>query len=203
MSRKQRIGVFGGTFDPVHNTHLDIARTALDYAHLDKVLFVVSASPPHKTGEVAISAEERYLLVDAALRNEPTMQACRLEVEREGPSYTADTLKELSHQYPDAALFLIIGSDSLVDLPRWYNPRHILETAHLLVVPRPGTPEPIPELLEGHYDILPFKVSSLSSTEIRQNLSEGKPVNTLIPESVSALIHKKGLYNACRKNRTI
>ncbi len=203
MNRQQRIGVFGGTFDPVHNTHLEIARTALQYAHLDKVLFVVSASPPHKSGEVAISAEERYLLVDAALRDEPTMQACRLEVEREGPSYTADTIKELGQHYPNAALYLIIGSDSLVDLPKWYNPRQILDAAHLLVVPRPGTPEPIPAMVEGHYDILPFKVSSLSSTEIRQNLSEGKPVNALIPDTVSALIHKKGLYNACHKNRTL
>ena len=197
MNNRQRIGVFGGTFDPVHNTHLKIAQAAMDYAKLDRVLFVVSATPPHKSGEVALDADTRLTLVEAAVADESRMQACRLEIDRDGPSYTADTIAQLHERYPQAQLFLIIGVDSLIDLPRWYNPRGILDYAHLLVVPRPGIAAPIPPELEGHYDMLPFEVSDLSSTEIRQRLIAGNPVQDLLPAPVAAKIHEEGLY-ACR-----
>lgn len=196
-NKARRIGVFGGTFDPVHNTHLEIARTALRYAELDKVLFVVAATPPHKSGEVALDAEARLALVEAAIADEQKMAVSRLEIERDGPSYTADTIQQLQQQYPDAELYLIIGNDSLLDLPRWYNPGGILDHAHLLVVPRAGISEPIPPELEGHYDMLPFAVSGLSSTEIRQRLAEGESVESLVPDTVSTRIREEGLYQ-CR-----
>lgn len=196
MGDRQRIGILGGTFDPPHNTHLDIARAALTQANLDVVYFVVSANPPHKRNATCASAEERYALVEAALENEPRMRASRAELERAGPSYTADTLQEFRAAYPDASLFLIIGLDSLVDLPRWREPARILSLAHLLVVPRPGEPE-IPSELQGHYTMLSFTETDVSSTEIRQRIASGEPCEDVLPARVAKQIQDRGLYREC------
>lgn len=196
MSNLQRIGVYGGTFDPIHTTHLAIARAALAHAQLARVLFVVAASPPHKQNEVYAGAEDRCALVQAAIAGEPKFELSRIEIDRGGPSFTVDTLRQLHREHPGAELFLIIGQDSLVELPSWRDPRGILAQARLLVVPRPGAPAPPLRLLEGRFEMLSFAESSVSSTEVRARIAGGKNLNALLPPAVERLIRAKGLYHA-------
>jgi len=202
VSNLQRIGVYGGTFDPIHTTHLAIARAALAHAQLDRVLFVVVASPPHKQNEDYAGAEDRCALVEAAIAGEAKFELSRLEIDRGGPSFTVDTLRQLHRDYPGAALFLIIGQDSLADLPSWRDPREILAQARLLVVPRPGAPAPPPRLLEGRFETLPFPESSVSSTEIRARIAGGEDLSALLPPAVERLIRAKGLYHAAYNHPT-
>ena len=112
MDKPLRIGIFGGTFDPVHNVHLRMARAARDRAGLDRVLFVVAATPPHKRGDVVASAEDRLAMVRAAIAGEDGFEASRIEMDRPGPSYTVDTVRALAETHPDARLYLIIGNTS-------------------------------------------------------------------------------------------
>ena len=195
-SSLERIGIYGGTFDPVHNAHLAMARAARDQAGLDRVLFVVSAHPPHKgTGPVA-SAEDRYAMVCAALDGESRFEASRMELDRQGPSYTADTLDIVTQNNPRALLFLIVGMDSLDELPRWRRPDNILARAHLLAIPRPGEWR-IPDALKDRYTILEFDQTALSSTEIRACLASGLPVDDFVPAGVLDIIHDRRIYAAC------
>lgn len=196
MSSPRRIGVFGGTFDPIHNTHLAIARAAREQANLDEVLFVVSANPPHKRGATFASAEDRLALVEAAVADQPGMTASRIELDRSGPSYTADTLDALQQRFPGAELFLIIGMDSLVDLPKWRAPERIVAAAHLLVVPRPGEPA-VPDYVKGKYTMLAFRETEVSSTDIRARIEAGDPCHDLLPPAVSDRIQERGLYREC------
>ena len=198
MSSPLRIGVFGGTFDPIHNAHCELARTAQTAAGLDKVLFVVSARPPHKGGETHADAEDRYALVCAAVADIPGAEASRFEMERNGPSYTVDTLRAVGEAYPGAALFLIAGYDALLDLPKWRDMEGILRRARLLVAPRPGPMLPPSPMLEGHYDLLPFPETDLSSTEMRERIRMGAPLDGLAPPAVVRLIAEKGMYRADR-----
>lgn len=194
----KRIGVYGGTFDPIHSTHLEIARAAARHAKLDTVLFVVAAVPPHKRNGVSASPEDRLALVEAALHDEPAMEASRIEMDRNGPSYTADTLIALEKQYPQAAFYLILGSDSLTDLPRWRRPEEILSRARLLVAQRPGAATDAPASLEGKYDVLPITPKDTSSQIIRQMLAAGEDISTLVPQRANDLILEKELYGAHR-----
>lgn len=193
-----RIGVFGGTFDPIHQTHVAIGRTALTHQALDRVLFVVSADPPHKESNEITPADDRYAMVAAALAGEPGLEPCDLELHRDGPSYTADTLKTLRAMHPGARFYLIIGQDALIDLPGWYEPGGILEEAHLLVLPRPSEQRPIPAVLDGHYEMLPFAQSTMSSTEVRRRLTEGDPATDSLPPGVFQVVRDRGLYHAHR-----
>jgi nicotinate-nucleotide adenylyltransferase len=195
MTRRKRIGVFGGTFDPMHNAHLEIARAALDAVDLDEVLFVVAARPPHKGDATVASAQERLAMVGAALEGEPRMRACDIELRRDGPSYTADTLRALEAEYPGAELYLIIGLDSLVDMPKWREPEEILARAKLLVAPRTGEHWRIPEGLEGKYAMLPFEKIDLSSTEVRERLDDDRDITELVPPTVAAHIQREGTYH--------
>jgi len=190
----RRLGVFGGTFDPVHNTHLDIAHAAQNHSRLDRVLFVVSARPPHKETGVYATPEERYAMVCAALEDRPALEPSRLELDRPGHSYTCDTLRRLHTRYPDTALFLILGFDSLVDLPNWKAPEEILALARLLVVPRPGPPRAVPRGVQGHYELVPFDAVDLSSTEVRERVIAGAPYDDLVPPAVGRLIRTQGIY---------
>ncbi len=196
MSKHLRIGVFGGTFDPIHEAHLRIANAALKQMRLDKVLFVVAAHPPHKSRrKLHASAEERLAMVEAALADEPQFEASRVELDREGPSYTAETLEILQQQHPTATLFLILGLDSLVDLPKWRDPERILAVAHLLVAPRPGT-YPIPAVLDGRYTLLDLEPVEVSSTEVRNRAANREPYEELLPPPVRRYVKKHGTYES-------
>ncbi len=199
MSRPQRIGVFGGTFDPVHNTHLAIARAARDKAGLDRVWLVVSARPPHKSKGPVASPEDRYAMVEAAVADEPGIEPSRLELDREGPSYTMDTLAEVARMHKDAELYLILGHDALADFPQWRDPEGILARARLLVVPRPGGAD-TPEGIREHVDLLPFECNELSSTEVRERIMAGRSIDELVPAAAAKLIRERGIYNASTRD---
>jgi nicotinate-nucleotide adenylyltransferase len=195
----ERIGVYGGTFDPIHNVHIQIARAAMEQAGLDRVLFVVSARPPHKRLRHCASPEDRFAMVAAALQDQPGMEPSRIEIDREGPSYTAVTLQQLREQHPNAELYLILGVDSLADLPQWKEPDTILGLAEMLAVPRPGGYS-VPASLEGHYRMLDFPEVPVSSTEVRQRIAEGEPLDNLLPPRVKQYILEKDLYDVCTRD---
>jgi nicotinate-nucleotide adenylyltransferase len=197
VDKPLRIGIFGGTFDPVHNVHLRIARAARDRVGLDRVLFVVAATPPHKRDEVVASAEDRLAMVRAATQGEEGFEASRIEMDRPGPSYTVDTVRALAEAHPGARLYLIIGYDAALDLPRWRDPRAILKRARLIVVRRPECDSALDPSLDGMHEMLPFEASDLSSTEVRDLLAQGGDARELLPPAVLEHIRGKGLYG-CR-----
>lgn len=198
-----RIGILGGTFDPVHAVHCAIAKAALERAGLDLVLFVVAARPPHKSEGPFATPEERLAMVETAVAGEPRMRACDLEIKREGPSYMRDTLGELKALYPKATLYLIVGFDMLLDLPHWKDPEGILAKARLLVVHRPGLGDEAPPELEGKYDLLPFNETELSSTQIRERIASGEKCEGLVPEAVEEYIRRRGIYEVSLEVRQI
>lgn len=202
MSASSRIGVFGGTFDPVHITHLDIARAALESANLDTILFVVAARPPHKRDGTVASPEERLAMVTAAVADQPRMEPEGLELGREGPSYMVDTLREIHRRDADAELFLIIGMDSLIDLPQWKEPEEIVRLARLLAVPRPGKNHTVPSVLANAYDRLPFAETEVSSTEIRDGIRQGADVSKLVPPATLDYIEARGIYHVNAEHGT-
>ena len=127
-----RIGILGGTFNPIHNAHLEMARFARAAASLDRVLFMVAANPPHKRVEDDVPAEERFDLVRLAVRDEAGVEACDMELKRSGKSYTCETLRELKRTSPEAELFLIVGSDMLQDMTDWFHPAEIYTVRNTL-----------------------------------------------------------------------
>lgn len=198
VSEHSCIGVLGGTFDPIHCAHLAIAEAARCQVGLDQVLFVVSAVPPHKRGDVHAPAQDRLDLTRAAVADIPGFEACDLELRRSGPSYTVDTLRELRALYPHAELFLIMGYDAALDLPNWRDPHTILNLARLLILPRPNDSyPPLHPHIAARAQILAFNPMNLSSTEIRDALRRGEPPREALPEAVLDLIRHKGLYG-CR-----
>src|SRR6267143_5929702 len=152
-----RIGVFGGTFDPVHVGHLAIAQAALDTAGLDRVVFVPARRSPLKDAAPVASEADRFAMLQAATRDEPRFVVSRAELDREGVSYTVDTLEAMKSE---GDLFLILGSDALSDLERWRAPDRIRELATILVAARPGAPEPDPMHRARAFDAPRLDISS-------------------------------------------
>jgi len=193
-----RIGVFGGTFDPIHLGHLAIARAAKAQAHLDNILFVVAAAPPHKPEAVLASADMRAAMITAALKGESGFELSRIELDRPGPSYTVDTLRALKEATPGAALFFIVGYDSALDLPKWHAPREILRLASLLIAPRPrSNTRPLPPMLEGNCEMLAMREYPFASSEIRARLQRGESAEDALPPAVGRFIQQHRLYQRC------
>ncbi|MCI0586892.1 MAG: nicotinate-nucleotide adenylyltransferase [Planctomycetes bacterium] len=199
-----RVGVYGGSFDPIHNGHLAVAGTARDRASLDRVLLVPAAAPPHKEGRDLAPAAHRLAMVALAVEGRPGLEACDLEVRRGGRSYTVDTLAEVRALFPGAEVFLVIGSDTLPDLPQWRDVHSILARTRVLAVLRRGHGRDAVEGLRCHF--APAEVESLaagfleidpvdaSATEIRDRLRRRLPVTGLLPPPVAAYIERNGLY---------
>jgi nicotinate-nucleotide adenylyltransferase len=194
-----RVGVFGGTFDPVHLAHLILAEQCREQGRLDEVRFVVSARPPHKPQPVAPFAQ-RVEMLELAISGQPAFRVEEIERDRPGPSYTVDTLTELHRLRPDAELVLIIGSDSLRDLPGWYQPARIIQQAELLVVSRPESTAMTADEL-GLQLGTPVRMAfveappmGIASRDIRRRLAEGRSIRYLVPRAVEAYIADKGLY---------
>ncbi len=189
-----RIGVFGGTFDPPHVGHLV---TAVDVVHaldLDRMLLVVANVPWQKVGSRTISpAEDRLAMVEAAVAGVDRLEASDIEIERGGPSYTADTLAALATAEPGASLHLVLGADAAAGLPTWERVDEVRRGAELVVVDRPGSAPPV--LPEGwrwtHVEVPHLEVSS---TELRRRVREGRPLTYLLPRDVIACIEARGLY---------
>jgi nicotinate-nucleotide adenylyltransferase len=194
-----RLGVFGGTFDPVHIGHLILAEAALDDAGLDRVLFVPAAAPPHKPGGAIAPSGIRLEMLRAALQGNPRFEATDLELLRIGPSYTADTLAQIAGEprWRGAELVLLVGTDMLLDLPRWSRPGEILSRASLLAAERTGFDGrgAEPDVLERTVFLRTPRID-ISSSEIRQRISEGKSVRYRVVEAVERIIRERRVYGA-------
>jgi nicotinate-nucleotide adenylyltransferase len=199
-----RLGVFGGTFDPVHVGHLILAEQCREQGRLDLVLFVPAARPPHKEEGALTPFDKRVEMLKLAISGQPAFRALDLEKDRPGPSYTVETLTELKTKYAGADLLLIMGSDTLHDLPHWHQPASILNLAGLLVAPRPGwamiAAADLRQALglEATWPLnlqeVTVPVLDISSRDLRRRLAEGRSVRYLIPRAVEAYIEDKGLY---------
>lgn len=189
-----RIGVFGGTFDPIHLGHLAAARAARECARLDKVLFVPSATPPHR-GPAVADPEQRLEMTRLAIDDEKGFEVSDLEVRRDGVSYTVDTLRELRGLHPDDELFLILGGDAARLLSSWREPDEVRRLASLVIVTRPGSEAPS----GGASDIVCERPTpDVSASALRRRLAHGQPVTDMVPSAVAEYVAGKGLY---RDNR--
>jgi len=191
-----RIGIFGGTFDPIHVGHLVAAVNAKSALQLDRVLLVVANVPWQKAGVRAVSsAEDRLALVEAAVGGVAGLEASRLEIDRGGESYTADTLAELHRVGPGNELFLIVGWDVAAELATWGRHEEIERLATLVVVNRPGAGRP-PGLDDRSSRLVEVTVPNLeiSSTDLRARAANGRPLDYLVPEAAVRCIRARGMY---------
>jgi nicotinate-nucleotide adenylyltransferase len=200
-----RIGVLGGSFDPIHLGHLVLADQCREQAVLDQVCFVPAARPPHKNRELTPFGQ-RVEMLELAISGNPAFVIDELEKDRPGPSYTADTLAELAARRPEAELWLLIGGDAVVDLPGWYQPARIIQLAGLVIASRPGWEMPATETLRRKLSLpadLPLRCQQvtiplleISSTDIRNRLAAGRSIRYLTPRAVEAYIESKRLYSS-------
>jgi len=190
-----RIGMLGGSFDPPHIGHLIIAEEARWQCEVETVLFMVTSHPPHKS-EPEAAPEDRFRMVELAIEGMPAFRPSRMEIDRGGSSYTAQTLKELHRLYPEASLYLIIGADSVLDLSAWKNPDAVVEMAHLVVAPRPGFDlSRMEPRLRDRTHVLDTPSVAISSTLVRRRLHKGESIRFLVPDAVERYIHEHGLYS--------
>ncbi len=195
-----RYGVFGGTFDPPHFGHLALAKAALGQLRLDKVLWVITADPPHKRDALIAPVADRLDMVAAAITGQPDFEISRVDVDRPGPHWAADTVAILSRERPGSELVYLMGGDSLRDLPTWGRPRELLAIATLGVLQRPGAEANL-RLLEGALPGITDRVAfvsaprlDVSSRAIRQRVAAGQPVDSMVPPAVAAIIQARALY---------
>ena len=186
-----RIGIFGGTFDPPHVGHLIAAQEVYVQLGLDRLLLVPAAVPPHKRDETVSPGDVRLEMLRAAVGDDDRFAVSELELERDGPSYTVDTLRALRREYPDAELFLAMGADQLDAFDTWKAPGEIAELATLVTFGRSGT-----EPESGRWPATRVSVPEidLSSTLIRQRVDRGAPIRYLVPAGVEAIIRASALY---------
>jgi nicotinate-nucleotide adenylyltransferase len=199
MSGRRRIGVLGGTFNPIHVGHLIMAENALDQLGLDEVLFTPAGDPPHKPAAGIIDARQRAHLVRLAIAGRPGFECSTIDLEHQGPSYTWQLLERLLVSMPGANLHFIVGGDSLRDFGSWARPDRILELARIAAVERPGFPlddailEAVPRL-RAQLDLVEAPLMSISATEIRERVRRGRSIRYLVPEPVRIAIGEHGLF---------
>ena len=191
-ARRLRIGVMGGTFDPIHHGHLVAASEAADAFSLDEVIFVPTGNPGNKT---AISSpEHRYLMTVIATAANPRFTVSRVDIDRPGITYTIDTLTELSKARPEADLYFISGADAIAQILAWKEVDSIWSLAHFVAVTRPGHKLELPQVKEARITQLEVPALSISSTDIRNRAAAGKPIWYLVPDGVVQYIAKHKLY---------
>jgi nicotinate-nucleotide adenylyltransferase len=192
-----RLGIFGGTFDPVHVGHLVAAVNTRHQLHLDRVVMMVANVPWQKAGTRLVSpAEDRFDMVLAAVGGVPGLEASRMELDRGGPSYTADTVAEMSRANPGAQLFVIVGWDVSAELASWERFEEVREMASLVVVNRPGTPPPVGLVQQGwRVEEVAVPNLDISSTDLRARAVDGRPLDYLVPGPVVRVIRERGLYS--------
>jgi nicotinate-nucleotide adenylyltransferase len=199
-----RIGIFGGTFDPVHLGHLILAEQCRAQARLDEVWFVPGHSPPHKDKHIT-RFDQRCEMIELAVAGHPAFRVDRIEKELPEPNYTARTLEQLHARHPGTEFFLLLGSDCLPDLPGWYEPRTVIALAGLVVVPRPGvmlwTAERLALALGVDVSAVRFQFVAcppidLASRELRRSIADGMSVRYMIPRAVEEYIRERKLYAA-------
>ncbi len=198
-STPERIGVLGGTFDPIHIGHLAAARAAIECARLDRVLFVPTGQPPHRAAAAA-SAEDRLEMTRLATAGEDRFGVSDVELRRSGPSFTSDTLRDLHELHPSAALFLILGWDAARHFRTWHEPDEVRRLATIVVVTRPGTGSPQPtELAAAGLDgaqviVCVDRTPDVSASSIRRDVMSGRSVDGKVPPAVQQYVAAHGLY---------
>jgi len=197
----ERIGLFGGTFDPPHLGHLILASEAQDQLELTRLLWTLTPEPPHKQDQPITSIEHRLAMVNLAIEDNPSFELSHVELDRPGPHYTLDTVRIVAEQNPNAEIVPIIGGDSLSDLPTWHRPKELLYACHWVgVMRRPGelaNLEALERKLPGisskvHYVDAPLL--EIASREIRSRIAEGRPFRYYLPPSVYEYIKENHLY---------
>jgi nicotinate-nucleotide adenylyltransferase len=194
MSGKRRIGVMGGTFDPVHHGHLVAASEVQSRFELDEVVFVPTGQPWQKTERQVSAAEDRYLMTVIATASNPRFSVSRVDVDRHGPTYTVDTLRDLRAAHPDTEMFFITGADALEQILSWHQAAEMFALAHFVGVTRPGYDLNDHHLPEGAVSLVEVPAMAISSTDCRRRVEAGRPVWYLVPDGVVQYISKRGLY---------
>jgi nicotinate-nucleotide adenylyltransferase len=190
-----RVGIMGGTFDPIHHGHLVAASEVADRFGLDQVVFVPTGDPWQKTGSAVSSPEDRYLMTVIATASNPRFTVSRVDVDRDGPTYTVDTLRDLRDRYGRAAeLFFITGADALKKILSWKDAPDLFDLAHFVGVTRPGFELDASHLPEDSVSLVQVPAMAISSTDCRRRVEDGKPVWYLVPDGVVQYIAKRGLY---------
>ena len=199
-----RLGLFGGSFDPVHCGHLLLAEFCRETSRLDQISFIPAATPPHKQARPLTAGEHRLAMLDLAVGGQEAMAVSRLELDRGGVSYTVETLRTIHAQEPAAELFLLMGADTLDDLPNWREPAEVLRLATPIVVRRTGQSEPDFQclaplvaaqrlaVLARH--VVPMPLVEISSSDIRRRVAAGLSIRFQTPRAVEEYIRAQGLY---------
>ncbi len=199
--RRTRLGVMGGTFDPIHHGHLVAASEVQSWFDLDEVVFVPTGQPWQKADREVAPAEHRYLMTVVATAANPRFTVSRVDIDRDGPTYTIDTLRDLRAQRPEADLYFITGADALTEIFSWRNADELFELAHFVGCTRPGSemdPETLERIPHDRVTMVEIPALAISSTECRQRQRAGHPVWYLVPDGVVQYITKHGLYTADR-----
>ena len=203
LPEKPRLGIMGGTFDPIHYGHLVAAEMARGEFNLSKVLFIPSGTPPHKIRRDVSAANLRYEMVELAIKDNSEFDLSALEMERKGPSYTVETLRILRRAWPEYELYFITGTDALLEIFSWREAEEILTMIQFIGAARPGfdardfllkVQQEHPET-QGRIHYLEVPALAISSTDIRARVRHGQPIRYLLPELVRLFLQKHGLYS--------
>ena len=195
MIHRQKIGILGGTFDPIHLGHLILAEQLAEKFRLDEIIFIPSSSPPHKNNKKVSSAQDRFKMTELAIEDNPLFSISDIELRRKGKSYTVITIKELEKLYPRSRLFLLCGSDVLDELKTWRKPDEIYRLIQVIIGVRPGYNKIRKDNKYAKKNIIE-QINGLEvcSTEIRERVKKGKSIRYLVPDKVRDYIKKKRLY---------
>lgn len=191
---KKRLGVMGGTFDPIHHGHLVAASEVAALFHLDEVVFVPTGQPWQKEHARVSPAEDRYLMTVIATASNPQFSVSRIDIDRGGRTYTLDTLRDLRAQHGDVDLFFITGADALAQIFSWRDAQELFSFAHFIGVTRPGHTLADPGVPEGGVSLVEVPALAISSSDCRQRVAQGDPVWYLVPDGVVRYIDKRALY---------
>lgn len=199
--KNKKVGIMGGTFDPIHTGHLVVANEVLNFYGLEEIIFIPAGNPPHKKGTVADSLD-RYVMTEIAVLSNNRFKVSDIEIKKDGKSYTLNTLMELTKKYPDAEFYFITGTDAVIELPSWREPEKLLKLCRFVAVSRPGISmedakakiSEINKMFKSNIELFQAPMLQISSTDIRQRLMDGKSAKYLLPESVEQYIIKNNLY---------
>ncbi|MGF1656017.1 MAG: nicotinate-nucleotide adenylyltransferase [Verrucomicrobiales bacterium] len=198
LNHRPQWGIYGGTFDPIHTGHLILVREAAHQAGLEKVLVIPAAQNPFKSDDQSSSAEVRFAMTELALEGDDLLDACDVEIQRTGPSYTIDTVRELQAKFPEVDWYLLVGGDILEHLNDWREAEELLNMVRLVVLnrvdQRTEEPSEAGALSLGLEAVYVDRRLDISSTEIRERVQQGKSIRYWVPERVEQFIHDQRLY---------
>ncbi|RFU39769.1 nicotinate-nucleotide adenylyltransferase [Actinomadura logoneensis] len=196
MTQKRRLGIMGGTFDPIHHGHLVAASEVAHFFALDEVIFVPTGISSHKPEQRITPAEDRYLMAVIATASNPRFSVSRIDIDRSGPTYTVDTLRDMHALHgDDNEFFFITGADALARMLDWHDTEELFELAHFVGVTRPGHRLTDPGLPDGRVSLMEVPALAISSTECRDRVHAGEPIWYLVPDGIVQYINKRALYH--------